>query len=90
LALAVKTRAGLDAIVGHVKRDIREFVDAVLALSDDPGHANLERYLAASRELEDSQRPRARGAQVAPASEVRKRARGRGRPARVEAAKADA
>jgi hypothetical protein len=90
LALAVKTRTGLDAIVGHVKHDIREFVDAVLALSDDPGHANLERYLAASRELEESQRPRTRGAQVAPASEVRKRARGRGRPARVEAAKADA
>jgi hypothetical protein len=30
----------------------RQFVAAVLALSDDPGPANLERYLAASRALE--------------------------------------
>jgi hypothetical protein len=85
----VKTRARLDAIVGGVQHDqpidIREFVDAVLALSDDPGPANLERYLAASRELEESQQ------QAAPAREVRTRARDRGRrPARVEAAKADA
>ena len=86
----MKTRAGLDAIVGHVKHDILEFVDAVLALSDDPGPANLQRYLAASRELEGSRRPRESGEQAAPAAEVRKRARGRGRPARVEAAKADA
>ena len=70
--------------MGHVKHESREFVDAVLALSDDPGPANLERYLAASRELDESQQ------QAAPAPEVRKRARGRGRRARVEAAKADA
>jgi hypothetical protein len=30
----------------------RQFVDAVLAFSVDPGPANLERYLAASRSLE--------------------------------------
>jgi hypothetical protein len=88
LALAVKTRAGLDAIVRDVQQDhssdVREFIDAVLALSDDPGPANLERYLAVSRELEKSRHPRER------ATEVRARGRGRSRPARVEAAKADA
>jgi hypothetical protein len=31
----------------------RQFVDAVLALSDDPGMANVERYLDASRALEE-------------------------------------
>jgi hypothetical protein len=36
----------------------RQFVDAVLAFSDDPGPANLERYLAASRSLEESRRAR--------------------------------
>jgi hypothetical protein len=49
--------------VGHVRHDIREFVDAVLALSDDPGPANLERYLAVSRELEESRRPQPSAAQ---------------------------
>ena len=29
-------------------------VEAVLALSDDPRHENVERYLVASRALEDS------------------------------------
>ena len=33
----------------------RQFVAAVLALSDDPGPANLERYLAASRSLDEAQ-----------------------------------
>ncbi len=32
-----------------------EFVEAVHAFSDDPGPANLARYLAASRSLEESQ-----------------------------------
>jgi hypothetical protein len=36
----------------------RQFVDAVLTFSVDPGPANLERYLAASRSLEESRRPR--------------------------------
>jgi hypothetical protein len=58
---------------------VYEFVEAVLALSDDPGHANLQRYLAASQELEESRRP-----------QDERRARGRGRrPAGVEAAKAE-
>jgi hypothetical protein len=41
------------------------FVEAVLALSDDPRSENVERYLAASRALEDSRsksKPRARRA----------------------------
>jgi hypothetical protein len=33
---------------------IREMVDAVVALSEDPRPANVARYLAASRALEDS------------------------------------
>jgi hypothetical protein len=36
------------------RRAFREFTEAVLALSDDPGPVNLERYLAASRALEES------------------------------------
>jgi lipoyl-dependent peroxiredoxin len=32
---------------------LRQFVEAVLVLSDDPAPANLERYLAASQALED-------------------------------------
>jgi hypothetical protein len=35
------------------ERDLSEFVEAVLAFSDDPG-TNLERYLEASRALEKS------------------------------------
>ena len=31
-----------------------QFVDAVLAFSDDPRPANLERYLAASRAVEEA------------------------------------
>ncbi len=38
------------------RRAQRLFADAVLAFSDDPGPANLERYLAASRALEESRR----------------------------------
>ena len=36
----------------------REFVNAVLALSDDPEPTNVERYLEASRALEETQRSR--------------------------------
>jgi len=32
----------------------QQFADGVLAFSHDPGPTNLERYLAASRALEDS------------------------------------
>jgi hypothetical protein len=34
----------------------RLFADAVAALGDDPGPENLERYLAASRLLEETKR----------------------------------
>ena len=37
--------------VSSKERGLSEFVEAVLAFSDDPG-ANLERYLEASRALE--------------------------------------
>jgi hypothetical protein len=33
---------------------IKRFVNAVIALSDNPGRPHVLRYLAASRELEDS------------------------------------
>jgi hypothetical protein len=35
---------------------VRDFVDAVLALSDDPGPTNLQHYLAVSQKLEESRR----------------------------------
>ncbi len=36
--------------------ELRRFVDAVRGFSEDPGPASLERYLAASRALEESKR----------------------------------
>jgi hypothetical protein len=44
--------------LGTARRAQRLFADAVLAFLDDPGPANLERYLAASRSLEESRRDR--------------------------------
>jgi hypothetical protein len=39
-----------------LERNVHEqFVEAVQAFSDDPGPANLARYLAASQSLEESQ-----------------------------------
>jgi hypothetical protein len=46
---------------------VRQFVDAVLDFSEDPGPVNLVRYLAASRALEESQR----AAQTAPQARTR-------------------
>jgi hypothetical protein len=44
------------AELAPVERRVHEqFVQAVHAFSDDPGPANLARYLAASRALEESQ-----------------------------------
>jgi hypothetical protein len=37
---------------------VRRFVEAVLALSDNPRPENVERYLVASRALEDSRSSR--------------------------------
>jgi hypothetical protein len=43
------------------ERAFRLFADAVAALADDPGPENLERYLTASRRLEEAKRvPRQR------------------------------
>jgi hypothetical protein len=41
-------------------RAFRLFADAVVAFSNDPGPENLERYLAASRRLEEARQPRPR------------------------------
>jgi hypothetical protein len=70
---------------------VRELVDAVHAFADDPGPTNLQRYLAVSRELEESRCPRASAAQVAaePKARTRERRRTR-RPASVDATRADA
>ena len=40
------------------QRALREFVGAVAAFSGDPGPDNLERYLEASRALDELRRPR--------------------------------
>jgi hypothetical protein len=46
----------MGAQLAPVERSVHEqFVEAVHAFSDDPGPANLARYLAASRSLEESQ-----------------------------------
>jgi len=50
------------------RKALHDFREAVLAFSDDPGPFNLERYLAASRALEESYgRPIVRRARRAPA-----------------------
>jgi len=40
--------------MGNEREAFRQFADAVLDFSDEPEPANLERYLAASRALEES------------------------------------
>ena len=40
------------------QRALREFIGAVVAFSGDPGPDNLERYLEASRALDELRRPR--------------------------------
>jgi hypothetical protein len=48
---------GLRRIAGGLSPEpsaVRRFVDAVLAVSEDPQPENVERYLVASRALEDS------------------------------------
>jgi hypothetical protein len=39
------------------RRELRQFVEAVRRFSEDPGPASLQRYLAASRALEEAKRP---------------------------------
>jgi hypothetical protein len=43
-----------DKVAVTARRVLREMVDAVHALSDDPSPANVERYLASSRALDHS------------------------------------
>jgi len=70
---------------------LEQFVDAVLTLSEDPGSANIERYLAASRELDESRRSRESPTRSARAPAVRPRARGgTRRPTGEAVAKAEA
>jgi hypothetical protein len=56
------------------KTAMREFIDAVLALSDDPAPTNVGRYLAASQALEDSRPPRRKQARATTASTPERRA----------------
>jgi hypothetical protein len=44
----------LRSIAEEGPADVRVFVEAVLALSDDPRPENIDRYLVASRALEDT------------------------------------
>jgi hypothetical protein len=53
---------------------VRELINAVLALSDDPAPGNVERYLAASQALEDSRPPRRTKARARNTSTPRVRA----------------
>jgi hypothetical protein len=46
------------------ERAFRLFADAVAALADDPGPENLERYLAASRLLEEAKQASRQTAQA--------------------------
>jgi hypothetical protein len=48
------------------ERAFRLFADALRAFSDDPGPENLERYLAASRRLEESRLAEAKSPRVRP------------------------
>jgi hypothetical protein len=58
-------------MVGHVPdqwaTEYRRFVKAVLAFAVDPGPANVERYLAASRALEKERFAAPQGADPRPA-----------------------
>ena len=48
------------------ERAFRLFADALQAFSDDPGPENLERYLAASRRLEESRLAEAKAPRARP------------------------
>ena len=54
LAIAVQRQQKLVQPANGDRGALQQFVDAVLAFSDEPGQANLERYLAASRSLEEA------------------------------------
>jgi len=54
LAIAVQRQEKLAQPATTDRDALQQFVDAVVAFSDEPGEANLERYLAASRSLEEA------------------------------------
>jgi hypothetical protein len=54
LAIAISRNEKLVRPPSALRDALRQFVDAVVAFSDEPGPANLERYLAASRSLEEA------------------------------------
>lgn len=54
LGIAVQRHEKLVRPSAEDRDALRQFVDAVVAFSDDPVPANLERYLAASRSLEEA------------------------------------
>ena len=53
---AAPSHEGLVRLATEDRSALRQFVDAVVAFSDDHGPTNLERYLAASRSLDESRR----------------------------------
>jgi hypothetical protein len=53
---AAPSRESLVRLATGERSALRQFVDAVVAFSDDHNPANLERYLAASRSLDESRR----------------------------------
>jgi len=53
---AAPSHESLVRLATEERSALRQFVDAVVAFSDDHGPANLERYLAASRSLDESRR----------------------------------
>jgi hypothetical protein len=48
------TRSGLAELPTPASSSVRRFVEAVLAVSEDPQPDNVARYLVASNALEDS------------------------------------
>jgi len=54
LAIAVQRQEKLAQPATTDRDALQQFVDAVVAFSDEPGETNLERYLAASRSLEEA------------------------------------
>ena len=62
----LRVRAVVDELPASEASAVHRFAEAVRALSDDPRSANVERYLVASRALEDFRsrgepRPESRG-----------------------------
>jgi hypothetical protein len=54
LAIAVQRHEKLAQSAAANRDGLQQFVEAVVAFSDEPSQTNLERYLAASRLLEEA------------------------------------